>query len=232
MRRKDGKIIDCLVTSTAYYEKGKLAAYLGIVRDVTEQVEARKALEASHQQLEEKAESLTIINQIAELLNQSLEFETVVAKAIQFIIAYTHASGAAIFQVSEDADTLQMVGSHGFNDDVLAAGTNLPLKGSLSGITIATKQVISSDALKDDDRLEKRVKQGLVKQGLHHAISIPLLCEGRAIGVVNLTFAETPRFDELTQQPCQPQYQLADIVGGVDQAVNHVHRGQHQTVTF
>ena len=199
-RRKDGKIIDCLVTSTAYYEKGKLAAYLGIVRDVTEQVEARKALEASHQQLEEKAESLTIINQIAELLNQSLEFETVVAKAIQFIIAYTHASGAAIFQVSEDADTLQMVGSHGFNDDVLAAGTNLPLKGSLSGITIATKQVISSDALKDDDRLEKRVKQELVKQGLHHAISIPLLCEGRAIGVVNLTFAETPRFDELTQE--------------------------------
>ena len=43
-RCKDGTIIDCLITTTPYYEKGKLAAYLGIFRDVTEQMNAQNAL--------------------------------------------------------------------------------------------------------------------------------------------------------------------------------------------
>ena len=42
---KDGTIIDCLLTTTPYYEKGVIAAYLGIFRDVTEQMNAQKALQ-------------------------------------------------------------------------------------------------------------------------------------------------------------------------------------------
>ncbi|KAA3660139.1 MAG: PAS domain S-box protein, partial [Chloroflexi bacterium] len=43
-KRKDGTIIDCLLTASPYFEKGKVAAYLGIFRDVTEQINAQKAL--------------------------------------------------------------------------------------------------------------------------------------------------------------------------------------------
>ena len=44
-RCKDGSIIDCLISATPYYEKGEIAAYLGLIRDVTEQVNARNILQ-------------------------------------------------------------------------------------------------------------------------------------------------------------------------------------------
>ncbi len=44
-KRKDGSIIDCLLTATPYFEKGKVAAYLGIFRDVTEQIKAQNTLQ-------------------------------------------------------------------------------------------------------------------------------------------------------------------------------------------
>jgi PAS domain S-box-containing protein len=42
---KDGSVIDCLISATPYFEKGAVAAYLGIIRDVTEQQNARNILQ-------------------------------------------------------------------------------------------------------------------------------------------------------------------------------------------
>ena len=65
LKRKDGKLLDCLITATVRYdEKGNIEGYQGTLRDITDQKEMEKKLKESQQQYQslfENAGSAMII---------------------------------------------------------------------------------------------------------------------------------------------------------------------------
>ncbi|MCB9008946.1 MAG: GAF domain-containing protein [Ardenticatenaceae bacterium] len=177
-KKKDGSL---------YYEEktitpikntnGVITHLISTGKDVTERVAAEQ--------------DLTTINAIATSLHRAPDLQTVVTRATEAIVEYTAAPTVALFLLDETGKTLELAASHGFSVETLEVGSKLPVEGSLSGITIREKQVVNSNAIMNDERMEPTVRRALAKQGLHNAVSLPLLFQEDVLGVVNLVFTES-----------------------------------------
>ena len=74
-RRKDGVQIDCLVTSTVRRAvDGTVLGYQGIIRDITEQMRAEKALHESEQRFRQLAENLREVFWLSSLDGSQIHF--------------------------------------------------------------------------------------------------------------------------------------------------------------
>ena len=74
-RRKDGALIDCLVTSTVRRAAdGTVLGYQGIIRDITEQMKAEKALYESEQRFRQLAENLREVFWLSSLDSRQIYF--------------------------------------------------------------------------------------------------------------------------------------------------------------
>ena len=74
-RRKDGTQIDCLVTSTVRRTvNGTIVGYQGIIRDITEQMKAEKALHESEQRFWQLAENLREVFWLSSLDGSQIYF--------------------------------------------------------------------------------------------------------------------------------------------------------------
>ena len=74
-RRKDGAQIDCLVTSTVRRTvNGTIVGYQGIIRDITEQMKAEKALHESEQRFRQLAENLREVFWLSSLDGSQIYF--------------------------------------------------------------------------------------------------------------------------------------------------------------
>ncbi len=146
------------------------------------------ALQQSKNEIQAKADSLSIINRIADTLYRSHALDDVVQQAANFILEYTKAPTIAIFSLDEKAENLHLLASRGFTSETLAVGSILPVKGSLSGLAITQGTIVSSDDILVDQRMATNVQKMLLAQNLKTAVSIPMVFQNTTWGVINLLF--------------------------------------------
>ncbi len=81
-------------------------------------------------------------------------------------------------------------------------GSRLPVGGSLTGLTVSRRDIVTTYDLAHNDQLEPRVKQALLAQGLTGCISVPFLFQEQTIGASNLIFQETHRLTHSNVKRC------------------------------
>ncbi len=140
--------------------------------------------------------SLTFFQNIADAIYQAPDFDSIIEQAVDILIDYTNAQGLAFFTVDEENEQLVMLAGKGFSEEAVRHGTILPLSGSLSGVTIARKDVVISDDLAKEERTAPQVQAAMEKQGLKHIISVPLLFQKQALGVINIIHQKTPKLTD------------------------------------
>ncbi|MEW6266047.1 MAG: GAF domain-containing protein [Thermodesulfobacteriota bacterium] len=141
--------------------------------------------------LRDRRMQLETINNIAAQLHQSLHREEILKMAVKILGDYTGAPSVSIYLLDPAAGLLRLVDQHGFLDGTLKAGATLPLEGSLSGLAVKEREIIVSEDLAADHRVEPRVRKHLLEDGFRAVVSIPLLYHDEALGVVNLIFHDT-----------------------------------------
>jgi PAS domain S-box-containing protein len=179
-------------------------------RDISEHKKAENALRQSEQALKMKADSLATINAIANSLHRAPDYQTVTERAVEAIVEFAEAPSVALFSLDQPANQLTMLAGHGFSEKTLAVGSTLPVKGSLSGITIAQKKVVTSDDILHDDRVAPGVREALSEQGLQNVVSLPLLFQAEVLGVVNLIYIEE---QVLTEQDRETLLAIGRTIG-------------------
>lgn len=197
-KKKDGSFYYEEKTITPVQDAaGQITHLISVGKDVTARIEA--AWEEK-QQLESKIGSLATVHAIAETLHHASDLQTVITQATEAIVEFTGAPSVALFLLDEAEQCLRLHASYGFNEEALEAGSILPLKGSLSGLTLAQKQVTTSRKILKDKRLEPTVRKALAKQGLQNVVSFPLLFQEDSLGVINLIFDEDTSFSEQDEE--------------------------------
>ena len=74
------------------------------------------------------------------------------------------------------------------------------MEGSLSGITISRQEIILSDDLLTDTRTEPQIQQALIAMGLKCAVSVPIIYNDEALGVINLIFNQKVTLDDFQRE--------------------------------
>lgn len=139
-----------------------------------------------------ESESVVIFTQPMQALPRSFSLQAALEQTLEALWQYTQAPGIALFSLDEAEQKLKLVAGRGFSSATLQAGQQLPLQGSLSGIAVARREIVTSEQMRHDERLEPAVKQALIAQNLQFAISIPLLFHETVVGVVNLIYPGKP----------------------------------------
>ena len=190
-RKKDGTLFYEEKTITPLKNAaGKITHFVSTGKDVTERVEAEQMLTQKQEDLQAKADSLAAVSAVADLLHHTPDIQTFFEQAVETIVRQLESPSVALFVLNKAETELKLMASHGFSAEVLEVGSRLPVKGSFSGLAIAQKKVIVSNASMDDDRFEPTVGKALHDQGWLSAVSCPLLYQERVVGVVNLLFKE------------------------------------------
>jgi diguanylate cyclase (GGDEF)-like protein/PAS domain S-box-containing protein len=159
-------------------------------QEIAERRRAEETLRSFQSDLQEKKDSLELLNAIADKVYGSLDLQTVAEQAVASMMNYSQSPFVGIFAVNEEARCLEALYSIGFTEEVRQEIARVPLKGSLSGITVARKDIVTSENIRYDDRVEPGVEEGLLKQGFKGIVSVPLLFQDRVLGVINLFFKE------------------------------------------
>jgi len=190
----EGQPLGTQMSITIFRKKiQKLEAAIASLRESEDQImRESSSTRANQDELSKRNKSLEAINRIADILYTSLDFDTLVKRAVASMMDYSRSLGVAFFMLQEKKACLEMIHSLGFKPGARRKASVLPLDGSLSGHTVKGKKVIFCRDIKKDSRIEPAVKDELLKEGRISIISVPLLYNKQVIGVINLIFKEKP----------------------------------------
>lgn len=135
-----------------------------------------------------KHRQLTAINTIADAVYRSLDTKTVARNAVNAMMTYGQYPGVAVFMINDRRKQLELVCDQGFDQETLKKASVLPLEGSLTGIAVRSKEVVSSMDISTDERLVPDVRKALMAGNLHSVLSVPLLAQDRVLGAMNLIY--------------------------------------------
>jgi len=161
---------------------------------VAERRKAELATAQSRDELEARNEALKLVNELAHRLHRSLDVGEIAHQAVDVLIRHSQPPLVAVYLLDEGATQLRLVADHGFTEEVRALGATLPLEGSLSGVALRERRLVSSEDLGTDSRVHPGVGAALAASGLSSALSIPLAFHHQSLGTINLIFTQPPRF--------------------------------------
>jgi diguanylate cyclase (GGDEF)-like protein/PAS domain S-box-containing protein len=159
-------------------------------QEISEHRRTEEALRSFQSDLEAKKESLETLNAIADKVCGFLDLQKVAEQAVASLMNYGQTPFVGIFALNEELRCLEVLHAIGFTDAVCREIVALPLSGSLHDLAIVGKDVVISEDIGYDDRVEPGVREGLLSHGFHGIISIPLFFQDRDLGVIDLFFKE------------------------------------------
>ena len=194
--RKGGKEITCYWFNTCLYDaSGNINGYASLVQDVSEQAAIETSLSRANHQLERHNRVLQLLNKLAGQLHRSSDVKSIAQQAVDAITGFGDPASIALHLQGDDAEYLNLVAHHGFDEDTLQLGARLPLQGSLSGLAIENNSIMLSEDMSTDNRLVPVLRAHLLARGARSIVVIPLVYNGKALGAINLVYSELRSFD-------------------------------------
>ncbi len=139
-------------------------------------------------ELEEHARALRAVVSVADAVHLSSDFADLAERTVDAIVTYTRYASVALFRVRRAEEALELVAARGFGEEALKAARTLPLDGSLTGVAVRQKSVVTSHDLARDGRIEPRTRKALEREGFVDVASVPVLFRDGVIGALNLIY--------------------------------------------
>ena len=176
---KDGRLITIeATTSPILDENGQIIGFLAIQRDIT----ARKQIE---NEVRRRNKELATLNAIAASVNQSLDLDEILNKALEEVLRLDMFNGQAkgmLFRLNETQSYLELAAHQGAGPCHPCLNNPIRVGECLCGLAAQTGNVIFCHNCQQDER-HSRVWPEMPD---HHDICIPLKAREKVLGVMNL----------------------------------------------
>ncbi|HEV2914689.1 MAG TPA: ATP-binding protein [Pyrinomonadaceae bacterium] len=182
MRDQDGRIVKWFGTSTDIHDQ-KLAREERSEILAREQ-ETRRAAEAATMRLE-------AVQVITEAALAHISIDGLLDEMLTRIREILHVDTVAVLLVEEEGDELVAWAAKGLEEEV-EQGIRLPIGRGFAGSIVAQRRPIIIEDLHQGDVLNPLLHE----KGLRSLLGVPLMIEGRAIGVVHIGTLTPRRFNE------------------------------------
>lgn len=136
----------------------------------------------------QRVRELTALNQLAFALGENMELDSVLNSALEQVVAVTKADSGSIMLLNEAGTTLKIEAAQGLPRDVITK-TRIDVGEGIAGWVAKTKE-----ALILVDGMDPRFKKELKRDDIVSAITVPLICKDRVIGVLSVNRKESLEF--------------------------------------
>ena len=205
--RKDGTRFWAQASLTALRDTdGKIRGFAKITRDLTERrhaeenerrliVEraAREAAQEAEQRLRASEDRLRRLQALTAALSESLAPEDVATVVLEEFVGGHGASHGAVYSLSEDGHTLEMLAQRGHTDTSMARYQSIPLDARIP-ISDAAHQrtAVYFESLEALWRQYPALRDTMGPGSFEAALALPLVARGVLVGALSLRF-DTPR---------------------------------------
>lgn len=179
-----------IVASPLRNTNGQITRIVELMRDVTEERRIRESLVRKNQQL-------SILNSIANTVNQSLDLEQILGRTLEEVLRLTDIDIGAVFLQRDVLGSLELVAYRGLSREtaLLAAQMGL-LDGSCGGVLEKGQIVIVPDLR----RYRGRRARALRKENLNTLVHVPLTAKGFTLGSMCIGTCEPREFTPEDQE--------------------------------
>ncbi|MBA4384723.1 MAG: hypothetical protein C0410_08305 [Anaerolinea sp.] len=185
LRHKDGKIIfveaRVILSETQNYNQTQI-----VYSDVT----LRKLQD---EQLTKQARRLAIINQVAGMLNRSLELNTILQVIVDSLAESLKLDQVGLALFDESRQRLTVVSDHQSTGMPSTVGTDLSLQDNLSMEYILRTKTSLLVQNAQQDPLLKAVQNNMVQLGIFSILLVPLVLQDEVIGTIGCDITEPNR---------------------------------------
>lgn len=177
LRRKDGEIVTLIESSVATRDAaGRIEAFQGFVLDITERKNAE-------QEIRRRNRELMILNAIGQTLNQPIELQELLARALRQVVELFSAEAGCVFLFDPDSATLRRTAAVGLRSEYASRFplTDLP-SDLVEHIRAVHATVLSTAGL----RLPAIFRDFQQKEGLEALHFVVLWSKDRPLGCLLL----------------------------------------------
>ncbi|PAS99997.1 MAG: hypothetical protein BSR46_05300 [Candidatus Dactylopiibacterium carminicum] len=183
--RADGTRVEVEATLSAIWLGGQYQV-TAILRDVTERRVAEQLRQTSAELLKQRNISLQVVNSLASKLHGTTDSRVIAAETLR-VLQVLQRSPLSMFHLAEaDGGRYEVVASVGYTDEQTAARRFMPIERSLSRHAIELGRILHSDNIAEDERMDDEVRAILQADGVRSVTNLPLVYQGRALGVIGL----------------------------------------------
>ncbi len=148
-------------------------------------------LQEARQQVEQRAERLTMLAALSAAVSESLVMETMFETAVQQALTVARIDSAGVYV--RDGDVLNLRAHRGLTSELIAAIRQHHVGEDLPGLVAATGEVLTIEAAVSRD---PRVQAEAIRQaGYESFIGVPLKSRGRVVGVLVLGALQPRSFE-------------------------------------
>ena len=182
LHKNGGRVYVDVSAGLIPYE-GRPATFV-FLRDITEQKQARQALQEAYQTLERQVEKrrkeLATLNAIAVEVNRTLAPKEIIARALEKTMQAVGMECGAAYRLGEPEQTWVLLAQRGLSEGFVQATARLPLEIALAGKQIYEDEPLVWQVASDYPAGE--LKDRILQEGLCSVVGIPLLAKGQLIG--------------------------------------------------
>jgi PAS domain S-box-containing protein len=184
---KDGTPFHVEVHGTPFTYRGQ-PHILGVVRDVTAQVQAQQLLE---ERVAARTRELSALYDVTAVASASLDLETVMEQSLNRVLDVMGCQTGGIHLVNETGDEVILALWRNIPDAVVAEIQTLPLGSGIVGRIIAEDAPLVVPTMADDPDAVPAAKHFLGQQGY---VGAPMRAKGQVVGVLSVVSTDEQQF--------------------------------------
>jgi PAS domain S-box-containing protein len=185
--RKDGTPFHVEVHGTPFVYRGK-PHVLGVVRDITAQVEAEQLLEG---RVVARTQELAALYDVTAVASASLDLETVMEQSLDRVLEVMGCQIGGIHLVSEAKDEMYLALWRNIPYEVVAEIQTMSVGSGVAGRIIAQDAPLVVTAMADDPDAVPAARRLLGEQGY---VGAPMRAKGQVVGVLSVIGTGGRRF--------------------------------------
>ena len=185
---QDGTPFHVEVHGTPFTYRGE-PHVLGVVHDVTQQVQAQHMLE---ERVAARTRQLSALYDVAAVASASLDLETVMEQSLDRILEVMDCRIGGIHLVNEARDEVSLTAWRNIPDEIIFEIQTLPMGSGVVGRIIAQCAPLVVPGMADDPDTVPTAKRILGQQVY---VGAPMRAKGQAVGVLSVIGAEGRQFN-------------------------------------
>jgi signal transduction histidine kinase len=142
----------------------------------------------TREELLERARALQSVLRVAGAVASAHDMNELAERFVEAVAAYTRFPAVVVLRYLPGSDGYEIVAQRGFDESKFGPRVVLPAKGSLTGLAVDRREILTTDDIEHDERVAPNVRAALTANQYTSGACVPIIHDDEVLGSFNLIY--------------------------------------------